>query len=161
VTEPVPAESTVAEAPRKSPIVPAIAGVLALLVGAAVGMKVLGPKLGGGASAKPAVHEPVKEEAPRLVKLDNIIVNPAGTQGQHFLIVSLAIQVSSADVETKLHTAEVPLRDAINGVLASLTLDQLSANGAREQLRAQLRATAQRFAADTGMQVFLPQFLIQ
>jgi flagellar basal body-associated protein FliL len=154
------AEPAEGEAPRKSPMVPAIAGVVALLLGLGIGMKVIGPKLGGGAP-KPAAHEPVKEEAPRLVKIENVIVNPSGTQGAHFLIVSIAIQVGSAETENKLHLADVPLRDAINGVLEQMTLDQLSAPGARELLRTRLHTVAVKFAADTGVQIFLPQFLIQ
>jgi flagellar basal body-associated protein FliL len=160
VTAPA-SDVVIVEAPKKSPMIPAVAGVVALLAGAFIGMKVIAPRLGGAAPAAKAEAPKGKEEAPKMVKLENIIVNPADTQGQHFLIVSLVIQVASAETEAKLHAADVPLRDAVNGVLEQMTLDELSAPGARETLRARLKATAIKFAADTTIQIFLPQFLIQ
>jgi flagellar basal body-associated protein FliL len=135
---------------------------LALVAGAGVGTLVLAPRLGGGAKAPPHVAAEAKETGPpRIIRLDNLIVNPAGTQGAHFLIVSVGFEVKSAVAETKLHEAEVPLRDAVTDMLARMNMDQLSQPGVRDEIRRQLSLLAVRFAHDSAVQVYLPQFLIQ
>jgi flagellar basal body-associated protein FliL len=136
---------------------------VALVAGIGVGTKVLAPRLRGGADpVKAAAAEPAKESGPpRMIKLDNLIVNPAGTQGAHFLIVSVGIEVKSAAVETRLHEAEVPLRDAVTDLLARKSMDQLAQPGVRDEMRRELSALAIKFAQDSTVKVYLPQFLIQ
>jgi flagellar FliL protein len=145
----------------KSPLMRNLPVVGALVLGVLVGTFVVVPRLRPSSAPAKAEVKHASTEPPRMVKVENIIVNPAGTAGQHFLIVSLAIQVPTAEAETRLRQSDAPMRDAVTGVLERLTLDQLTQPGAREKLRRDVKAAAARFAGDTGIQVFVPQFLIQ
>lgn len=146
--------------PKGRPIVPIAAGVVAVLIGAVVGMKVIAPRLHHPAAAaeKPA---PAKQEAPRLVKFENVIVNPAGTQGQRYLIVSISVEVKTADAENHLHQADDAIRDAMTSTLGQMNMDELTAPAGRDTVRSRMRAIAAHFAQDTAITVYLPQFLIQ
>jgi flagellar basal body-associated protein FliL len=140
--------------------------VAALAVGALVGTFVVAPRFRGGkapaAAAASADHGKKNDkEPPRIVKIENVIVNPAGTQGQHYLIVSADIEVNTADAEASLRRNEIPMRDAVTGILERMTLDRLTQLGARDSLRGQIAKTAATFAGDTALKVYLPQFLIQ
>jgi flagellar protein FliL len=137
--------------------------IAALVVGGGIGMFVLGPKMHG--AAKPAVEakaaQDAKPEAAKIFRLDNIIVNPAGTQGQRFLIVSIAIEVGTDPTLERLKNSEVPLRDAVTGMIERMTLPQLTQLGARDTVRAGVLVYARKFADDSAVHVYLPQFLIQ
>lgn len=141
----------------------------ALVVGLGLGLIVVGPRLGGGAAPAAATagaegHEgkgDQKVEARRIFRLDNIIVNPAGTQGQRFLIVSVAVEVTSEAAEARLKASEVPFRDAVTGMIERMTLTQLTQVGARDSVKAGVLEFAKKYAAASTVHVYLPQFLIQ
>lgn len=155
-------ESGAAPAPGGSKKVMMMA-IGALVVGGAVGLFVLGPKLRPApAGAVVETKKPEgKVEPARIVRLDNIIVNPAGTQGQRFLIVSVAVEVPSEQVENRLKAADVAFRDAVTGLLERMSLAQLTQLGARDSVRAGVMVFARKFAQDSALHVYLPQFLIQ
>ena len=139
--------------------------VAALVVGGALGLFVVAPRLRGGSAEPAAAATPAKDEAkkepPRIFRLDNVIVNPAGTLGQRFLIVSVAVEVNTPGAEENLKRADVAFRDAVTGLLERMTLNQLTQLNARDTVRAAVIGYARKFAADTAVRVYLPQFLIQ
>ncbi|HEX3929002.1 MAG TPA: flagellar basal body-associated FliL family protein [Gemmatimonadales bacterium] len=139
-------------------------GVLALAIGAVIGTLFIGPRLRPSslaAGAQASAAAPKKEEPARIFRLDNVIVNPAASQGQRFLIVSVAVEVRTPEAEAHLKESEVAFRDAVIGIVERMTLEQLSQTGARDSLRQILTASAIRFAHDSALHVYLPQFLIQ
>jgi len=140
-----------------------IFALAALVVGGGLGLFVVGPKLRGGPKREvaDATKTEAKAEPARIFRLDNIIVNPAGTQGQRFLIVSVAIEVPTEAAEARLKAAEVPLRDAVTGLLERMSLTQLTQLGARDSVRAAVIVHARKFSGDSAVHVYLPQFLIQ
>lgn len=141
---------------------PIIAAVGALLVGVAAGMFVIAPRLPGAAPAK---HEaPAEgEEAPKkvLFELENVIVNPAGSQGQRFIVATVAFEVSSEATRNVLHESETQIRDAVTGVLERKTVDELLAPGARDSLRDAFAKVVAPYLKGEKVQVFIPQFLVQ
>ncbi|MGH7741115.1 MAG: flagellar basal body-associated FliL family protein [Candidatus Eiseniibacteriota bacterium] len=151
-----------------------IAAVVSLLVGAGVGMFVLGPKLIGsrGVHAVPAANAETasgkgdaKADAkakPVLFKLDNIIVNPAGAQGAHFLMASVAFEVPDDRVETRLRDREVQVRDVVIATLERQTMETLVQPGVRDAIKHDLTEAVTPIAAPTAwLHVYLPQFVIQ
>lgn len=165
--EPEDVETT-EEAPegKGSKFLPVIVGVVALAIGGAVGTFVVGPKLrpspeAAAAKAK-AEHDKKKgEEPPRLVKLEGVIVNPAGAMGQRFLVASVAFEAADAETEKLMQESEVPLRDAVIGVIEKKTLPWLMAAGARDSLRMELGEVASHYTGGKKVAVYIPQFLIQ
>jgi flagellar protein FliL len=163
-----------AEAAPAEPSAPAKKGRM-MMIGLIVGGIVLGggtgaflvaPRLAPKAvAAEPAATaetaaKPV--EAGKIVRLDNMIVNPAGSQGTRFLMVSVAYEVSNAEAEKLLHDREVQLRDEVMAVLAQQPLDSLVQATSRDRVKEKLAAIVRpMLPKDAPLQVYLPQFVIQ
>jgi flagellar FliL protein len=100
-----------------------------------------------------------------VYKLDNIIVNPAGSQGQRFLMCSVAIESDDPKALDTLREHEIELRDRVITMLAKQSLDRLTSEAARESLRAELLVVIKPALGpegqDTDLKVFLPQFVVQ
>lgn len=100
-----------------------------------------------------------------IFRLDNLIVNPAGAQGQHFLMCSIAFELEDSKLGDILREHEVELRDGVISTLESQSMTQLTAPGARDSLRVRIAAVAMPLLGedgeDTELKVFLPQFVIQ
>lgn len=161
-----------AEGSSKKPLLFAVA---ALVVGGAVGALVVAPRI--GAKAPPAAEAHAAEEdaggghgeegGAQYVKIESIIVNPAGSDGMRYLVLSVAYQVSDSTpegqkkAEARLKNAEVELRDRIAGTLERKSLVELTQPGARDSMRAILAEVAAPYLKGAKVKVFVPQFLIQ
>lgn len=165
------AETPAAEARPSPGLVPTLGvALVALGAGFGVGMLVVGPKLASaapGAEAEAAGgdeaggHGPATEAPPALFTVDGLIVNPAGSRGQHHLIITVSFDIADAAALAKLRAAEVPLRDAISSLLESKTLDQLTAPGIRDQLKGELAPLAAAHVGKVPVKVFVPQYIVQ
>lgn len=161
-------------------LVAIIVSVVTLSVGAVAGTLFVGPAFFGkpgpaktapeGEAAEEA--EPEKEhggggkhgEAAKNVfmKLENIIVNPSGSQGARFLMVSVAIGLPNEKVGALLRDREAEVRDAVIGALERQTMDSLTKPGAREQIKSDIAAALAPIAGKgKKLTIFLPQFVIQ
>lgn len=97
-----------------------------------------------------------------MVSLENIVVNPAATNGTRFLLVSAAFQVRDAATETAFHTHELEIRDRVVAYLGSKTIPELTNPAQRDSLKAEiLSRVAPLFPANTVQRVHFPQFVIQ
>jgi flagellar protein FliL len=164
MTEPIEATS---DAPSSGPM-PLIAALVALVLGAAAGFFVVAPKLGGGAAPSAEASGLVDDGHGNMVPakghffdLTNVIVNPAGSQGARFIVVSVSFEVATEDQQLDLANAETKLRDGVSSVLERKTVDQLLAPGARDAIRAEFAAVAKPFLKGGAATVFIPQYLIQ
>lgn len=147
----------------------AFVGLGAVLAGGGLGHFVLSPRL--APSAPSAAQEDVKETsgghgpasaAGEIFTIGNLIINPAGSMGTRFLMVTVGIAASSPKDVEHLREQEIPARDAIGVLLESMSLDILTAPGARDRLRHQLAEVLSPLAGPGAqLQVYLPQFVIQ
>lgn len=146
--------------------------IVALAAGAALGTLVLGPKLAASKQAtatKPASTEGEKQDGkgkeadkPSAHHIENIIVNPAGSEGSHFLMASVVIQVADDKAEEKLRAHDDEIRDRVISVLEKQTIESLSAPGARDTLRRRIAAATMSLTGTSDpSKIFLPQFVIQ
>jgi flagellar basal body-associated protein FliL len=169
--EPAAAKPAPAKAGTAMPLTIGIV-VVALAAGVAVGTLLLGPQL--ARSRKPAVtpastHEAGgkeskegKGEKPSVYRVENIIVNPSGSEGSHFLMATVAIQVDDTKLEEMLRAHDDQVRDRVIGVLEKQTIESLSAAGARDSLRGMIaRALVPIIPSADPARIFLPQFVIQ
>jgi flagellar basal body-associated protein FliL len=152
--------------PRAGLVPLSAVGVVALAAGAGVGRLVVAPRLGpsSAAGAEGAAADDGhggSATAQHQFRIDGVIVNPAGTRGQHHLIVSVAFEVGSVEDHSALKAAEVALRDRIGSLLERRSVDALSAPGARDGLRSELAALAADYVHGRPVQVFLPQYILQ
>ena len=101
-------------------------------------------------------------EPASLHMIDNLVVNPARSQGTRFLLASIAVQMSDPGAVEMIDARDVELRDALILVLASKTVDQLTDISGREALVLEIQAAIVRVVGpDLVKNVFIPQFVIQ
>ena len=121
----------------------------------------------GEAEAKPAKEKGKGghgKEAEKAVvfRLDNLIVNPAGSHGTRFLMASVAVEVPDARVEARLRERDFQVRDAVIAVLERQSLETITAPGGRDSVKARLAETlGPMVGRGVPMHIYLPQFVIQ
>lgn len=103
------------------------------------------------------------EAAPAPIHLlDNIVMNPSGSNGQRFLLLSVAYELTDAAGIDKLKQRDAEVRDLVQRVVGMRTMDQLGDLQHRDLLKADVaKATEDIIGKKTVKKVFFPQFVIQ
>ncbi|HPN38963.1 MAG TPA: flagellar basal body-associated FliL family protein [Melioribacteraceae bacterium] len=84
------------------------------------------------------LQEKKEPEGNHIFKVEDLIVNPAGTSGQRILLVSLGIDVPSEENLKVLEAKNVILKDMIITILSAKTLQELGDIGTKEGLKTEL-----------------------
>ena len=92
------------------------------------------------AAAEEAAHEEEDETPPAFSELQGIVVNPAGTDGQRYLLVNAGFEAKDPAVVEELGAREIVVRDAIVGILSRRTVPELADVGQRDALKAEILA---------------------
>ncbi len=139
---------------------------VSVVLGAAVGGTVVGPRLAAG--SVDSANGPEAESLPRerdpegIVALDNIIVNPAGTNGMRFLMVTVAIDVGNPEHAAEVRGRSLEIRDVVIGVLEQQTLEALIAPGGRQRVKQYLTSALQSLLGEgIVLEVLIPHFVVQ
>jgi flagellar FliL protein len=94
--------------------------------------------------------------------LENLVLNPAGSGGSRFLLLTVAIEAGSAAVATEMTTRDAELRDIILTSLGLKTVDQLTDMSVRDSIKAEVQtAIAARFGKKSVKRLYFPQFVVQ
>lgn len=111
----------------------------------------------------PAEHKGGKEGvAASVYTIDNLVLNPAGSGGTRFLLLSIAFQMKDAAALDAIKARDAELRDAVLVTLGSKTVEQLSDMSGRDSLKIELRAATAKALHTRGVRrVYFPQFVIQ
>jgi flagellar protein FliL len=80
--------------------------------------------------------EEAKEDHIYVIK--DMIINPAGTNGQRYLLTTIALNVTTEEALKDLEKKEMAVRDALNSVLTSKGMEQLTNVAERESLRKEI-----------------------
>jgi flagellar FliL protein len=122
----------------------------------------------GNKSEKGDENSLKKEEKPadggeqKVFVIKDIIVNPAGTNGTRYLLTTVGIAVSSADLEKELTNKEVMIRDALNTILASKQLGELSDNAIKDRLKKEIEDKVNTMLEKGKVtNVYFSKFIIQ
>ncbi len=108
-----------------------------------------GGEKGGGAEA--SVH-----------LLENLVLNPSGTNGSRFLLLTVAIETGTPAVAAEMTTRDAELRDIILTSLGTKTVDQLTDISTREVIKGELQAAiGGRFGKSAVKRLYFPQFVVQ
>ncbi|HEY0969850.1 MAG TPA: flagellar basal body-associated FliL family protein [Gemmatimonadales bacterium] len=103
-----------------------------------------------------------KESAKVVHVVDNMVLNPAGSGGARFLLLSVGLAVKDEATVKTLSDRDPELRDVVLRFMGARTIEELADVGLRDSLKAQLRtAVGERFGAGTVIDVYFPQFVIQ
>ena len=166
-------------APAKPGMMLAIAGLIGgLVIGGLGGSFALGPMLAKKITApKPAEvatteekgdegHDGAKGEkkvGAAVAMMENLVLNPAGSNGTRFLMAAVAAEVKDEKVKEEMTGRDAELRDAVLHILGERTVDQLADVNLRDLLKKQLTDSLNaRLQSKTAIKrVYFPQFVIQ
>ncbi|WP_337171999.1 flagellar basal body-associated FliL family protein [Gemmatimonas aurantiaca] len=178
-----------AEAAPSKPKLPLLIGMVAvgLAVGGGTGAAVLGPmaakKMGkatpvvaadsaaegeaGGEHGAPAEGGHGGEGAKgggaaEVLLLENLVLNPAGSGGSRFLLLTVAIEAGKPPALEQFKARDAELRDIVLTALGTKTVDQLTDITQRDQFKSELQAAVDaRFGKQSVKRLYFPQFVVQ
>lgn len=181
--EAAPASQSASRIKKMLPLILVVAG--GLVFGGAAGAYMLGPVIAkkvaptaAGAAAAPATdsESKPKEEAAasasegegeaggeaKVFLLDNMVLNPAGSSGQRFLLISIALRLKDAAVEADLKARDAEVRDAMLRVLGAKQVEELSDITRRDAIKEELRVALDKIVKPGSVKgLYFPQFVIQ
>ncbi|MBI9073162.1 MAG: flagellar basal body-associated FliL family protein [Melioribacteraceae bacterium] len=97
-----------------------------------------------------------------IVSIEDIILNPAGTNGQVIMLVSVGFDMKNAAMKTAVEEQEVLVRDLIISTLAQKGLQELSDYSFRDSLKVELsHKLVERFEQVEVNHVYFPKYIIQ
>lgn len=137
---------------------------------------VLVPKINGPDSKDKSKKEAVAEDEPddeeaRVSKKDagkfvyvvkDLIINPAGTGGTRFLLTTVGVETANEEELKAIEKKDVLVRDVLNTILASKTVDVLDDQARREALRKEICDSLKKSVRPEKIsQVYFSKFIIQ
>ena len=144
---------------KRAVLIMAVAGVVA---GIAAGLFGVGPILAKRRTAAPAKHTEEATSSAIVHPIENLVLNPAGSGGTRFLMVTATFELKDAAGEQLMKDREAEVRDRILGLLGKKTIDELSDIGNRDAIKKEmLEAVSPVFPKGAVLKVFFPQFVIQ
>lgn len=73
-----------------------------------------------------------------LFAIKDLIINPAGTNGQRYLLTTIGFNLSSEEAQKEMEKKEMAVRDALNSILTSKSMEDLIDVSKRELLRQEI-----------------------
>jgi len=103
-----------------------------------------------------------EETSKNIFVIKDIIVNPSGTNGTRFLLTTIGVEVSTAEAMKEMESMDIQIRDALNSILTSKGLVELSDVQQREKLREEIGLRISSYLK-TGKtkNVYFSKFIIQ
>jgi flagellar protein FliL len=144
---------------KRTVLIMAVAGIAA---GAAAGLFGVGPILAKRRAAAPPKHTAEAQSAAVVHAIENLVLNPAGSGGTRFLMVTATFELKDAAAEELMKAREAEVRDRILGLLGKKTIDELTDIAKRDEIKLEvLAAVSPVFPKGSVLKVFFPQFVIQ
>ncbi len=101
-------------------------------------------------------------ESGSFAQLNGLVVNPAGSQGNRYLAVSIAFETGSPSVETELQNKKIVVKDAVLRLLSERTAEELSNPERRDDLKEALLSETNRILNDgTVDRLYFTEFVLQ
>jgi flagellar FliL protein len=166
--------------PRKPAMMIVIASLVGgLVLGALGGSFALGPmiakKLAAPKSAEAATADESesgdkghdgkgeKKAGSVVLMMENLVLNPSGSNGTRFLMVAVAAEVKDDKVKEEMTGRDAEMRDAVLRLLGERTVDQLADMSFRDGMKKQIvdSLNAKLARKDAVKRVYFPQFVIQ
>ncbi len=133
--------------------------------GGAAGAWFLAPVLaerGAGVEEAEAAEPQEVEPDWALFAVENLVVNPAGTQGRRFLVLSLSVEVDPVEALPRLEGGEVRVRDGLLRALGGWGVEELAAVENRAALEAQIREVVLHVAGNAPVgRIYFSQYVLQ
>lgn len=124
--------------------------------------------------SQPQSPQPVHENEPQQIEtvdtlrdfsvyvVNDIVINPAGTNATRFLLTTIGFEVASEDTKEELIKKDVQLRDILNTILTSKRLEELVDVEQRALLREEIITEVNGLVQSGNInQVYFSKFIIQ
>jgi len=116
--------------------------------------------------AKPAEEHGDASEAGtgggEIFMVEELLVNPTGTSGTRYLSASLGLEVSNHEVTLRLEEKKLQIRDLLNSILSSRTVDELTTATERERMRLEITERLNKLIApDKLTAVYFVDYVLQ
>ena len=155
-----------------------LALTIGLALGAGAGSLVVGPLIADPVDVQPLSDEevearcaalfeewgmPSRAPAPAVVHtIENVVLNPAGSEGTRFLLASVAFGMREAAGGETMAARDTEARDIVIRVLGSRSVAELSNSELRESLKDEMRSEVALLVGPTAiLDVYFPRFVIQ
>ena len=95
--------------------------------------------------------------------MENLVLNPSGSNGTRFLMAAVAAEVKDEKVKDEMTNRDAELRDAALRILGQRTVEQLADMSLREGIKKELidSLNAKLQSKTAIKRVYFPQFVIQ
>lgn len=98
----------------------------------------------------------------QFMQIENMIINPAGSSGKRYLLVSLGLESQSPVVLEEIKTKDVVVRDTVLKVLGVRTIDELADINRRNELKSQIRDAINGVLSEGEVsRMYFTQFVLQ
>ncbi len=97
-----------------------------------------------------------------LFAIKDLIINPAGTNGQRYLLTTIGFNLSSEEALKEMEKKEMAVRDALNSILTSKSMEDLIDVSKREVLRHEIFMRAKELVKTGKLNsVYFSKYIIQ
>lgn len=95
-------------------------------------------------------------------EIGDLVVNPAGTEGQRYLLVSIGLEVRSKKDMEAIQQREVVIRDALLNMLARRTIGDLASIDNRNDLKQEMGIMVNQILGRRAVRnLFFTQYVMQ
>jgi len=113
----------------------------------------------------PEMYEMIaKQQSPEGVyySLENIVVNPAETNGHRYIILSMTIKLSNIEALKKLKNNTAKVKDRANKVISKHTVEELSSVNKRETIKKELGIVINKVIGKNSVRnLFFTKYVLQ
>ncbi len=97
-----------------------------------------------------------------IYNLDDIIINPADTDGKRLLLVSIGFDVPKVEIENDLKTRDAMLKDVIISTLSSKSIDQLDNSAYRDTLKMEISSKLKKMIPEDAINnIYFSKYILQ
>ncbi|GAB4337290.1 MAG: hypothetical protein Kow0037_19850 [Calditrichia bacterium] len=98
----------------------------------------------------------------QIFSVDDVIVNPAGSNGMQFVLINFGFEVRTEDDVKLLETRQIQVRDLLLRILSKRTMEQLDGPDDKESLRAEVKEELGKLLPENHlMAVYFSNYIIQ
>lgn len=97
-----------------------------------------------------------------IFMVEELLVNPTGTSGTRYLSASLGLEVGNHEITLRLEEKKLQIRDLLNSILSSRTVDELTTASERERMRLEITDRLNKLIApDKLTAVYFVDYVLQ
>ncbi len=97
-----------------------------------------------------------------IYSIDDIIVNPADTDGKRLLLTSVGIDLGKVEMENDIKTREPLVKDVIISTLASKSIDQLDNTSYRDTLKMEITSGLKKLIPNVAVNnIYFSKYILQ